>query len=84
MKKICKSTSKEEVKGMPVYLALCKETIVDSEGNEKLYGKHFLGVYKQLENKKVDVRNFFDSEEAKNVVIESKKMYDAFKQQQKK
>ena len=45
--------------------------------------KHFLGVYKQLENKVVEVRNFFGPEEAKDIIVESKKVYDAFKSKNK-
>ena len=56
---IKKEISKEEVKRMPVYLVLCKETIVDCEGNEKLYGEHFLGVYKTLNQAHYECRDSY-------------------------
>lgn len=37
--------------------------------------KHFLQVYKHLENKKVDVKNVLGHEEAKNVIREAKELY---------
>ena len=37
--------------------------------------KHFLQVYKQLEDKKVDVSNVLGAEEAKQIIIEAKQMY---------
>lgn len=37
--------------------------------------KHFLSIYKELENKKVDVKNVMGHEEAKRVIAESKQLY---------
>ena len=37
--------------------------------------KHFLGVYKQLENKKVEVKQISGAEEAKNVIVAAKELY---------
>ena len=37
--------------------------------------KHFLSIYKELENKKVDVKNVMGHEEAKRVIAEAKQLY---------
>ena len=37
--------------------------------------KHFLSIYKELENKKVDVKNVMGNEEAKRVIAEAKELY---------
>lgn len=37
--------------------------------------KHFLSIYKELENKKVDVKNVMGNEEAKKVIAEAKELY---------
>jgi len=38
--------------------------------------KHFLGIYKQLENKVVDVQNIYGHEEAKQTIVEAIKLYE--------
>lgn len=37
--------------------------------------KHFLSVYKQLENKKVEVLSIFGNEEAQKTIVEAKELY---------
>lgn len=56
---IKKETSNEEVKGIPVYLVLSKETIIDSKGYEKPYGEYFLGVYKTLNEAHYECRDSY-------------------------